>query len=334
MKKALCFFICSAASALAGPAYQVHEWGTFTTVAGSDGELLAGLDREEERLPAFVHSHYGFENGQTPDLEEEQAIWKKYGPPGFGTGSKGLANRPLTGVTVKMETPVIYFHSPEALHATVKVGFEGGTISQWYPARTKGDVPPMPAPPVAPTQRGLPLSAWTLDFSQDYHGSIQWDVDVLSPAESAGKILFKPGDTLSWLRARVPGTNVVKTAKGETEGYLFYRGVGHFNPGLTTTVDTGETLHLDNRSGGKIPYLVAVERQPDLTLRWKEWSNGLEAGASADLEEKGFTPAGKGFAAPLYHAMIKGLADQGLTHDEARAMVETWWNSYFETAGL
>ncbi len=44
-------------------AYQLHQWRTFTTVAGSDGILLTGLQREEVALPAFVHSHFGFENG-------------------------------------------------------------------------------------------------------------------------------------------------------------------------------------------------------------------------------------------------------------------------------
>jgi hypothetical protein len=33
--------------------YQLHEWGTFTTVAGSDGVLLTGLQREEEPLPSI-----------------------------------------------------------------------------------------------------------------------------------------------------------------------------------------------------------------------------------------------------------------------------------------
>ena len=34
---------------LAAPvsAYTLHEWGTFTTVSGSDGVLLEGLERED-----------------------------------------------------------------------------------------------------------------------------------------------------------------------------------------------------------------------------------------------------------------------------------------------
>ena len=43
--------------------YELHEWGTFTTVSGSDGVLLTGLEVEEEKLPSFVYSHAGMEPG-------------------------------------------------------------------------------------------------------------------------------------------------------------------------------------------------------------------------------------------------------------------------------
>ena len=51
MKTTILLILASAAIAGASPDYQLHEWGTFTTVSGSDGVLLSGLDREEEFLP-------------------------------------------------------------------------------------------------------------------------------------------------------------------------------------------------------------------------------------------------------------------------------------------
>src|SRR5438876_642268 len=68
--------------------YVVHEWGTFTTVSGSDGSRLPGLEREEEPLPPFVRAHDGICAGDNC--------------------GKGYA-RPLDNVTVKLETPVMYF---------------------------------------------------------------------------------------------------------------------------------------------------------------------------------------------------------------------------------
>ncbi len=41
------------------PDFTLHEWGTFTSVSGSDGVLLPGLQGEEERLPGFVFQHDG-----------------------------------------------------------------------------------------------------------------------------------------------------------------------------------------------------------------------------------------------------------------------------------
>src|SRR6187431_1403377 len=117
-------------SAAAASAYSLHEWGTFTTVAGSDGVLLTGLQREEDALPTFVHTHFGFENGQPTSVEKLTSVMKAQGYPAFPSKMKGLGKRPVSGVTVKMETPVIYFHSQESFRAKVKVGFQGGTISQ------------------------------------------------------------------------------------------------------------------------------------------------------------------------------------------------------------
>src|SRR3982751_6728671 len=88
-------------SALSAESLVVHEWGTFTTLSGSDGKLLPGLEREEHSLPGFVHSHAG-----------------------FAPANKGWS-RPVSHVTVKMETPVIYFYSPRPLHVAVEVGFRG-----------------------------------------------------------------------------------------------------------------------------------------------------------------------------------------------------------------
>jgi hypothetical protein len=321
------FLLFLAASGLANAAdYQLHEWGTFTTVSGSDGVLLEGLEREEEPLPEFVHAHLGLENGQRPDFAQYQEFYNKYGSVNFGTGSKGLGRRPVKGVKVKMETPVIYFHSADAFHVHVKVGFEGGTISQWFPQRSGGETLPGPAPITK-------ADAWTLDFSKPYHGGIEWDANVLSPEESRKVMLFKPEDTLNWVRARTREANVVKSANGETEGYLFYRGLGNFEPGLTTTVSSDETLHLTNKTGGKIPYLIVFENQGD-TIRWSERRDGVNATGELEVSEKDFTTTKADDYPTLYRTVQGGLQSCGLTEQEAEAMVATWWRSYFGAPGL
>src|SRR5215831_7973948 len=84
--------------------FAVHEWGTFTSVAGGDGSAIdwdaLGCTSD---LPRFVN-----------DL-----------------GFRGFKLR-LRG-TVRMETPVLYFYSPTEVEAHVKVAFPKGLITEWYP---------------------------------------------------------------------------------------------------------------------------------------------------------------------------------------------------------
>lgn len=318
--KTLALLLLGAATA---SAYTLHEWGTFTTVAGSDGVLLEGLEREEAPLPAFTYSHFGLENGNPPRGLPE--IARRHGAvPAFAM-HKGLG-RPLAGVTVKMETPVIYFHADRAFDVEVEVGFPGGTISQWFPDRSGGETLPVPPAPAT-------IADWTLDFSRPRRGSIAWRARVLSPAESRAAILFKPGESLHWMRPRVPEANALRTPNGETEGFLFYRGVGAFEPGLTTTVDADDTLHLANRSGGAIPFALVFEKNAT-GIRWTVLRDGLAEGARRAIPASGFTGTATGFAEPLYREMVAGLSATGLLASEATAMVETWWDSYFAAEGL
>src|SRR5207247_1875760 len=82
----------------------VHEWGTFTSVAGEDGSAVDwdALGCKDD-LPGFVND-FGYRGFK----------WQ------------------LTG-TVRMETPVLYFYSSRELDAHVKVAFPHGLITEWYP---------------------------------------------------------------------------------------------------------------------------------------------------------------------------------------------------------
>ena len=77
----------------AAQGFVVHEWGTFTSMQGTDGVTLEGLQHEEEGLPSFVYSRSKVRDCPLRDK-----------------GYKGL-EVPVTNVTRKMETPVTYFYS-------------------------------------------------------------------------------------------------------------------------------------------------------------------------------------------------------------------------------
>src|SRR5436309_9966787 len=81
----------------------VHEWGTFTSMQGSDAVTLEGLHHEEEALPAFVYARSRMRL----------------------TGVKGISV-PILHVTEKMETPVTYFYSEKGLRVRARVVFNHG----------------------------------------------------------------------------------------------------------------------------------------------------------------------------------------------------------------
>lgn len=97
----------------------VHEWGTFTSIAGRDGVALdwRPLNGPSD-LPKFVHS--------------------------IQDGGEGLRHRALQGkenmtARVRMETPVLYFYSDREMEVSAKVDFPKGRITEWYPqARAVG----------------------------------------------------------------------------------------------------------------------------------------------------------------------------------------------------
>jgi hypothetical protein len=90
----------------------VHEWGTFTSIAGRDGVALdwRPLNGPSD-LPKFVHT-----------IQE---------------GTEGLRHSRIgkgdMRARVRMETPVLYFYSGSEMDVSVKVDFPKGRITEWYP---------------------------------------------------------------------------------------------------------------------------------------------------------------------------------------------------------
>ncbi|MDA0765419.1 MAG: hypothetical protein O3A92_01160 [Verrucomicrobia bacterium] len=267
----------------ARPGYVLHEWGTFTTVSGSDGVLLTGLEREEEHLPPFVHSHFGMEN-TTQNQSFRGGLLRPVVNPGEepipvlvanqALMFKGFWRRELRNVAVKMETPVVYFHTEEKLSVDLRVDFKGGAISQWFPQRAEGETPPAVTNllPGAAKEGEKPPSAaeqdkakGVIDFRKGYDGWIGWKVDVLPRDQVDPVKLFRREETPSWMYPKVRKAAVVRNAQGEHEDYLFYRGVGNFAQPVRTTVDAEERLSIHNESSERVPFAFVFERANGVT---------------------------------------------------------------------
>jgi hypothetical protein len=95
----------------------VHEWGTFTSIAGKDGVALEWRPLNGATdLPKFVHSTAGRNLGLR-----------------HGEGKDRLPG------AVRMETPVIYFYSSREMNVSTKVDFPKGKITEWYPMASAVD---------------------------------------------------------------------------------------------------------------------------------------------------------------------------------------------------
>src|SRR5262245_4705840 len=211
--------------------YVAHEWGTFTSMVGSDGIVLEGLQREEEALPRFVHDLLR--------ITEAERLRSKM---------------PSSRVTHKMETPVIYFHTDTPLRVRVDVWFSQGLMTQFYPL-------PAVVTPELPT-----MQAARVDMSKIDGSALQWNVDLVPRTERAPREIPAVAATEPWAIARQVHAAWVRTANEgalpEAEHYLFYRGLGRWQPKLALALDGDGAVKLCNNMRDALPFVAVLELGP------------------------------------------------------------------------
>lgn len=256
-----------------------HEWGTFTSIAGRDGHAVEWVPDSGTDLPLFVQHLRGG---------------------AFKLGLRG---------TVRMETPVLYFYSPQETTLSVKVSFLQGLITEWYPSASR----------VEPTEV---RDAEAL-YRQHVSGSIAWNSVKVSPNlaahfphDNAGKQYYAARETSS-------APLVVHTSAGEQqEKFLFYRGVSTFSVPVAATATDEGAFHITNLGQDEIPAVILFERRGEKL--------GYRLGGALQGEMSLDPPELTGTFESLSRDLEDVLTGQGLYPDEARAMIETWRDSWFE----
>ncbi|HEY6248553.1 MAG TPA: hypothetical protein VI685_01255 [Candidatus Angelobacter sp.] len=210
------------------PDLTAHEWGTFTSVAGSDGHAVEWLPltgswpsqstaATVNDLPAFIE-HFGYL--------------------GFKVGLRG---------TVRMETPVIYFYSPRNVDVSVHVSLSKGLITEWYP---HGAIFPDGNPP-------SPALA-----KNNGDGAITWDIVHVEPGLAPN--FSRENSDSHYYAARETSASPlrVEAAKGDQrEKFLFYRGVSAFSVPVSARVTAEGNVLVSNLGKEEIPSLVLFERR-------------------------------------------------------------------------
>jgi hypothetical protein len=174
------------------PNLVAHEWGTFTSIAGRNGQAVRWLPlRGSAEPPRFVE-HFS-------DAQFKQ----------------GLAG------TVRMETPVLYFYSPYETVVSVKVGFSKGVITEWYPHASQVE---------SRSQKfWIVRHSFERRWRQHRVGfgyGFSEPCRQLSARDRAGDDVLRRTAINTTRRETSAAPLVVKTAAGDQqEKFLFYRGV-------------------------------------------------------------------------------------------------------------
>ena len=213
----------------------VHEWGTFTSVAGPAGQAVEWTPFSGPTdLPCFVTI---------------------LNPTSIKTGPKGYL--PMIKATVRMETPVIYFYSGREQTVNVGVRFPHGLITEWYP---QGRVPPVPfGTPLAKMTGGitwndvrispLPRGSFPVEAGKShYYAARDTDASPVQVGSQSEKFLFYRG------LASFP---VPVTARVKQDGTIAVENTGADEIGLFV---------LFEKRGGRLGYRVVRGSQKQVPL--------------------------------------------------------------------
>jgi hypothetical protein len=210
-------------------------------------------------------------------------------------GVKGL----LTGL-VRMETPVIYFYAPREMSVDVRVHFRQGVITEWFPR------------PASVRRQS------TLD--EAFRGRLAWTNVSVKPGAAAR---FPVDSTAShYYIGRETDASPIQMGS-EQERFLFYRGVGQLPPPIAVAVSADSRLVVTNTRGQPLGDVVLFEH--------RDGAMAFEARRSRSTRELFTLPATEeGNVGPPTGYLEDVLASHGLYAKEAKAMVESWRDSWFE----
>jgi len=311
--------------------FVAHEWGTFTSVQGADGVLLDWKPLESSKLPGFVYD------------------WKK---PGLNraainpfAGSKGRL------VTLqRMETPVIYFYSEERQKVEVSVSFPKGLITEWYPQADQ--IGPSTAPAPAPILKLDELAhkagvkpgftfASLLRRHSVKDSLARWtNVEIVPkgknselanslPQDQSGSHYFAARDTqANHLQVDSLATNSAQ----EHEKFIFYRGVGNFSTPLRVTMAGDGSITIANTGTEVLQHIFVFDSENGAGryITVHEVSPGKEERVQFQSQPLALETVSE----QLGEEMTKALTGAGLYEAEAKAMVNTWKDSWFRESGL
>ncbi|MEO0479434.1 MAG: hypothetical protein AAF196_08140 [Planctomycetota bacterium] len=293
--------------------FVVHEWGTFTSMQGSDGYALEGLHHEEEALPEFVHD-------ATTLLDLGSAKHTKF---------------PASHVLQKMETPVIYFYSDVRREVEVDVYYPKGLLTQYFPA------PDILSPRLSEIRERI--AGGRIDFEKLRASNAHWSVEVIPNGGQTPEGIPEVDSEDPWAYARQVDSAFVRRMDNpdatpsadhprEAEHYIFYRGLSNQRLPIQVQAERGDRASLRSGFHDAIPLAIALEVNGDRARFRTLGEVSPDTDTPLELGSVEFRPLGD-VVFELFETIHEALVAQGLFEDEALAMVRTWSRQWFRSQG-
>ena len=277
-------------------ALEVHEWGTFTVLSGSDGAHVAWYAPTSDlaHLPDFV---------------------------------SGTSFVKITLSSVRMETPVIYFYPEKEMAVSVEVAFNGGNVTETFPHGSgSGGVGSEVHKTIWTGTLCSPEDQAALDEIPVIRKSN--DAEPYGAAREVPEAWIFESDL-----TEIPGREV-QPHFPQVEKFIFYRGAGNGHIPMKTTMADDEVT-ITNTAEEAIPFAVAL-RVRDGKAAWLAIpaipGSSANDQPAMNRVQLIFPQAERPLdevESELATEWRKALTADGLTMAEASAMVETWRKTRF-----
>jgi len=286
-------------------ALEVHEWGTFTVLSGSNGAQVPWYASAADlaRLPDFV------------------------------------SRSPLSKAgysTVRMETPVIYFYPEKEMEVSIEVAFSGGNVTETFPHGSGGGAIHVPMAGTEP-----PKTRWKGTLHPPTDKVALAEIPAIPDSKDPEPYGAAREVPEAWIfesdLKEIPGLQV-QPHFPQMEKFIFYRGAGNAYIPMSAAME-GDDVTVTNSGGEAIPFAVAL-RVRGAKAAWISLPqipgrpvNGQPAMNQSRIDfPKAERPLDE-VESELAAEWKRTLAADGLTPAEASAMVETWRKTWFRESG-
>jgi len=279
----------------------IHEWGTFTSFAGSDGISLEFRPLVTSDLPDFV-----LDRAKQANLFSQR----------FSAGDRSVYTTKSTVRSLqRMETPVTYFYTDRERVVDVAVGFPKGLLTEFYP----------------PVRMMFPVFVKGQN-EKLADSSLTWEKVKLIPTGGIKGTMLPPptsgNDHYGFARQTDSAMLQIDDKlinKTYYEKFLFYRGVGNFDLPVT----------LQSTAGGKFTIRSSCKDSIHAAFLVQISHGHIRCAKVGRIESEIETilPKQEITIDQLCDDVAAEIVADGMYEKEARAMVNTWRSSWFGEEG-